>query len=380
MTIQSRITLCIALFLLLPAVSAAATIDITPIGDPTADCNSVIAALSSLTSSETLRHVIRLGPGVYDCDNQTIVMKPWIDLVGSGRETTEIRGKGGNGLIRGAADSEIRDLTITVNPDGLTQAFGIKNSQTSFRMNRVKIDISTGGGSIHNAVCTGVELTSTSSHITSYLRELEVHIRCEGSNYGIVASGKVTPTLQRDYVKVTSGSNDNVGVWMKITPTGGLGRDIEIRDVILDVYGPTEGNPTAIGLDLTDATNRSVSIYNSYIVALSAPGVDIGVRASNVEFRAYNSQIFAGFITPATADSSCNATGGVYAITSTKATGVAAMVESSVLKGNTRVVCNTGSGVFRIASSRYHGGPPLGTVTCAGAYDAAFNPLGPDCQ
>ena len=53
-----------------------------------------------------------LGPGVYDCGTNNVIMKPHVNIVGSGRNVTRITGSIGGTLISGADNTELRHLTV----------------------------------------------------------------------------------------------------------------------------------------------------------------------------------------------------------------------------------------------------------------------------
>jgi hypothetical protein len=70
-------------------------------------------------NSATNPYLIKLGPGIYDLGTNSLQMKQYVDIEGSGEKTTKITGTvvnsalpPTNGTINGASDAEIRFLTV----------------------------------------------------------------------------------------------------------------------------------------------------------------------------------------------------------------------------------------------------------------------------
>ena len=104
-------------------VHAQNVITVSPTGGDFANPVDALDAIGTTLpgSSAGNRYLVRLEPGVYTI-NQTLEMKPFVDLQGSGINTTVVRGAipfddggpvfGGQGVINAASRSEIRQLTV----------------------------------------------------------------------------------------------------------------------------------------------------------------------------------------------------------------------------------------------------------------------------
>jgi hypothetical protein len=69
------------------------------------------------TPSETNPCLLKILPGIYDISTNTLKMKPYVDIEGSGENVTKIRGNGSGYdtysiVIEGAKHSELRSLTV----------------------------------------------------------------------------------------------------------------------------------------------------------------------------------------------------------------------------------------------------------------------------
>jgi hypothetical protein len=156
------------------------------------------------TPSETNRCLLKIMPGVYDVGTSPVIMQPYIDIEGSGENTTVIQGTidiASTGIVNGASNTELRFLTVKNNGTGGNLAYAIFN----LNVNAVKI--------------TNVTATASGA----------------ASNYGIVSSGS-TPTL----LNVTA------------TATGGTGS-----------YAVINGGGSSATMINVKATAETIAVYNS---------------------------------------------------------------------------------------------------------------------
>lgn len=91
----------------------ATTIVIGATGTPLQNGAALAAAIAGITdNSAARRYLIKLEPGVYDQGTFGYFTKPYVDLEGSGRATTLVRGSGNQAVINVVANSEVRELSI----------------------------------------------------------------------------------------------------------------------------------------------------------------------------------------------------------------------------------------------------------------------------
>jgi len=96
------------------------TLVIGPIGSPAANGAALLAAMASIPTPAGAAdaRLLKIEPGRYDLGTQTLVMKPWVDVEGSGPPATVITSEVCEssmptlGVVSGAADSELRGVTI----------------------------------------------------------------------------------------------------------------------------------------------------------------------------------------------------------------------------------------------------------------------------
>jgi pectin methylesterase-like acyl-CoA thioesterase len=104
---------------------------------------SIQAALNSITNATALNpYLIEVAPGVY---SESIVMKPYVDIQGSGQGVTKITAHGStvisSSTVAGAGNAEIRSLTIE-NTGDQTFAVAVRNDSASPRLTNVTLSAS----------------------------------------------------------------------------------------------------------------------------------------------------------------------------------------------------------------------------------------------
>jgi hypothetical protein len=105
------------------------TVVVSPKATAAASGNALKAAVAGITTAAAdKRYLVKVEPGIYDLGNSKLVMKPFVDIEGSGIGTTTITRNGGadwfDGTVAGATSSELRLLTVE-NTGGGTQSVAI---------------------------------------------------------------------------------------------------------------------------------------------------------------------------------------------------------------------------------------------------------------
>ena len=160
------------------------------------DFTSIQAALNSITQATALNpYLIEVAPGIY---SETIVMKPYVDIQGSGEGVTKITAHGSavisDSTVTGASNAEIRWLTIE-NTGGSTNATAVYNDAASPRLTHVTV--STSNDSFAHGVLnedaapilTNVTLSATGNYA-----------------YGLV-NHRSLPLIQDSTISVTGATN-----------------------------------------------------------------------------------------------------------------------------------------------------------------------------
>ncbi len=251
--------------------------------DPVVAIDSIPTSGLNMPSSSN-RYLIVIGPGVYDIGSDQIVMREWVSIMGSGRETTKITGMVSTGLrddssavVVGSDNVALTNLSIE-NMGGDDYSTAIYNYNKSPRVERVSAHAQ--GGSVIN---TGMQNEEAASPAMT-----NVSVTASG---GITATGlalhKTTSAITNVTATGSGGTVSNLGVTMAFAnPT--------MTNITAEAFGSGTSTSTAVNLSqsspiMTDVVaeasgsriNKGVYIsFNSSpnISNLRSNGGDIGVH------------------------------------------------------------------------------------------------------
>lgn len=236
------------------------TVHVHPVpGDHNASGTRLVNALAGITNaSTTKRYVVKIEPGIYDVGSTGLQMKSYVDLEGTGQEATVIRGEGGssdasNGVVLGAASSEIRDLQVKADSTQAATVAILMPSGGSSNVRNVTVS-STGtqaAWGIRNVSLASVKVEGATVTTTS-----------SGSQDGYGISSKLNGSsliVKRTVISVSGGTGRRYGI--SAFTTAALS---EIRDVEINV---TSSNVLDYGVYTDSLSSSATSIFNSSITA-----------------------------------------------------------------------------------------------------------------
>jgi hypothetical protein len=329
------------------------TVHVHPVpGDGPASGTRLINALAGITdASATKRYVVKVEPGIYDVGATMLVMKPYVDIEGSGQEATVIQGVGTTdttatiAVVKGASSSELRDLQVrSTGSASEPYSIGIVVIDAVDASIR-DVTVYTSGGSGN----WGIRNSGSPSHIAGVTVNAQA-----GSAFGYGIGNKfplATPIIERTVINVTGGST---GFLYGIS--GVYCAPKEIRDVKVNVTGGLVANGFYVDNSTATVTGTR-RITNSTITATDASGESHGVfvQYGSIELDIEQSQI------RAIGSSS----------TGIMADGSQVRVKSSEVAGATTTV---EAWTAEVGASLLDGGELIGisSGTCAGVYDEAF--------
>ena len=167
-----------------------------------------VAAVASITNaSEINPYLVVIGPGVYTV-TMPVVMKPWVDIAGSGENVTKIKGAISTGgwstsaIVKGANHAVLSFLTVE-NTGGSTYSSGIYNGNASPSMTHITA-MGT-GATIHNY---GVYNESSSPVMTN----VTATATGGSQSYGVCNSSS-SPVMTNVTATATGGATYNIGVY-----------------------------------------------------------------------------------------------------------------------------------------------------------------------
>jgi hypothetical protein len=157
------------------------------------DYQSISAALAGITTASAgSPFVVKVGPGTFQ---ESVVMKPYVDIEGSGTNVTLITATAGNtpdkGTVTGASNAQLRDLTVqSVGPGGgYATAFAVLSAAAASLLDVQVIVLGAGAfngyglyarGTGANIDARDVTITGSGAIMTTYGAYAEVagQIRC----------------------------------------------------------------------------------------------------------------------------------------------------------------------------------------------------------
>lgn len=117
------------------------TVVVSPVGAPDQNGAALLAAIAGITdASEINPYLLKVEPGVYDLGTDSLNMKEYVDVEGSGELVTTITGQVGQGAgtVVGAANTELRFVTIE-NTGGNGTAIAMYSNSSSVQLKRVTL-------------------------------------------------------------------------------------------------------------------------------------------------------------------------------------------------------------------------------------------------
>lgn len=277
--------------------------------------NSITAALNNITdASPTNHYLIFVAPGTY---TETVTMKPYVDIEGSGELTTKITHAGSatttTGTVIGASNAELRFLTVE--NTGGTDAVALYNNGASPRLTHISA-IASGASAINY----GVNNQSSSPSLTN------VTVTASGGTDAYAVNNQSSSPMMTNVTADGSGaSNYSIGIY-------NASSSLTMTNTSVSASG---GSSTGYAI----YNYASFMTIQSSIIKGSGSAVNIGI--SNL------------------------ASGGVYTVT----------INSSQISGGTYTIFNNPNFTTRVGASLLSGGTvtnTTGTLSCAGVYDENY--------
>lgn len=368
------------------------TIVVNPVpGNPIRSGNRLLASLSrasSATAADPLLVIVEAG--VYDVAGDTVTMVPFVDIEGSGQGVTTITGFAASHVLEGAADSELRNLTVVHRGPG---GGVIRNGADRFSMHRVT---ALGRGGAQYGVSNSGDFADMS--------ELTVRVEDADGGSGIVTNGadgswKCIRVSVRgtgiSYALFNYGGGEFTDIVAEAESTtafaGGIRNEGPAASPTLrDVRARAEGT---IAQAITNGGSSSARLYDVVAEAVATSQFAVGISnqfgsptLKNVDVHATGvlgasgvANLYGATVTMY--EVSAIATGGSLGsgLLSDESTSFA---HNSTFKGDFSVDLRfDASAAATLGSSQLDGPvrPGIGTLKCVSSYNGAFDPLTSAC-
>jgi hypothetical protein len=227
--------------------------------------------------------LVRIMPGIYDLGNNALTMKPYVDIEGSGENTTTITATHSSGskdansaTLVGATNAEIRFLAVE-NQGGSSYSFAIYNSSTSPKITNVTATASGGNQSY------GMYNNSSSPTMTNVTATGSGGTHCYGV-YNYASS----PTMT-NVTATGSGGSSSLGMYnSSSSPTL---NDVSLNGIVVNgslFFVPASGTDSENGNLLLSVASvfsglGTPSAANPFVIKLDAGIYDLGNNALTMQ-------------------------------------------------------------------------------------------------
>ncbi len=339
------------LMLGLSVVQAQTVVKIAKSGGDFSDPVAVVNAITDASANN--RYVLSIAPGEYQL-TQTLVLKPFVDIKGSGANVTKLTGsvstpigKGiisdyTSALVAGADNSTISSISIE-NKGGSYISIGLYNDRASPTLRSIEVIAS--GGILYSY---GLYNSTSSPQMT----QVSATAMGTSRNVGIINKTASAPIMESITSTATGGKVYNIGI-----------RNHSSKPIMRDVTS------TALGA-WESRYNHALNNYNSPIEMqrITASATGLGAAAN------YGMNIIGGPITIneviATASGSDNSVGvNVFGARPLN-------IENSRING---IRVNNGV-VYINASTVSNSVEGFGAITCVGSKDGTGRALNAQCR
>ena len=280
-------------------------------GDPFASGANLRNALANIPSpSSTNRWLLKVEPGIYQLQGNALLMRPWVDIEGSGIGVTTIRIVASPGVptISGASNAELRMLTVEATENAIamfnsnahpriyrvnfvvqttqTQAFGMQNVSSAPKIEECEFSVSVNapGGF---GLGTGVSFVDLPIGVRSSIFRSHIKVSGANTNYGVrMFRGQTVTEIQDTRMDITGGVN-TYGIYALAGDWVG-GEMLYLRNVVIN---SSRASSQSVAIWLESGTLMGLDIYNSKIWGHVAPvtlgifqggNMPVGLRYSSV--------------------------------------------------------------------------------------------------
>jgi hypothetical protein len=329
-------------------------------------------------------YLVIIEPGRYDVGTNSLQMKPYVDIQGSGTNTTVILGAVDGiptGLVIGASGAELRWLTVEnshtgnsavaiysegasprithvrARAKGATYNYGIRNFDSGAVLTHVEVIVRSKGAT-HNR---GID-SLISDDVT--MNDVKVEVSWGNSNTAIVNTDGSTPKMTNVTVSASGvAGSTNVGV-----------DSLNSNPVMVNVEASAWGGNASTGIrsDEDDAGGRVAKLRDSVATAYGASTTNSGIQFGRIS--AYMSNVSATASDTLSAGLRLSANAGSYTIVADRCSFSG---DTYSVWGDTEFTLNIGASKLGGAKGGVAPGP---TYDCVHCYNESYDPLDGTCD
>jgi len=260
-----------------PAGNITSPSNIVTVAKSGGDYTSIIAAMNSITNASNLNpHIIKIYPGVYDLSSTSLTVKSYVEIIGSGMNSTFIKGSvnshnsSSGALLNMSLFSSLRNITVSNTSNGANTIGVLINGISYDQHNNVNLENRRANVIIDHSNIIAINGTylTTAIHIrdsrsiiinNSYVNSWSPYSNSPHVyNYAIYLSSSEGNNPSR-YIKIHNSIIRSVGGWDNrgISNQGAL-----LNVTSSDIQAPNGQNS---GIAITITSNGKASITGSYV-------------------------------------------------------------------------------------------------------------------
>jgi len=368
-----------------PGVAYARIVVVSPTGSDLENGTALLNALAGITgASATNPYLLKIEPGIYDIAGNSLMMKEYVDIEGSGEKTTLITGSislgvpelPSNGVVTGANNAEIR--FISVKNTGAAGAFAaaLVNSGASPKITHV------------TAITSGSSLFSygiiNSSASSPTMTDVTATVSGGGSTYGIanISSSPIMTNIKSS--ASTSGASGNAVAFFNNASS----------PIMMNITASATAVVGTVAYAVTNV-NASAPVMTNVVAAASGGGGNYAIRndysspvMSNITATATGGTASVGMQNISSAPTISNVSVsakngtitcvGLWNLSADEMTSI--YIDRSTFDGCTSIVNNANFNLHIGASKLIGGVNGEGTYKCMNVYSGSYDPLGSTCQ
>jgi hypothetical protein len=363
---------------------------------PQANGTALLNNLAGISADANNPYLIKLGPGIYDIGTSSLQLKQYVDVEGSGENTTIITGhidSSTSGVVRGANNAEIRFLTVE-NTGGGSISVAFWNESLSLSAKITNVTASASGGTSSTIGVNNYLSSPTMTNVTASALAGLGGI----STFGVVNSAS-DATMTNVTASASGGTSSTIGVNNVYSSAPTMTNVTASASGGTNNYGVNNSSTVAAMTNVAASASggtTSTGVNNAILSSATMTNVTASASGGTNNYGVNNFSSATMTNVTASASGGTNSTGVNNASSSTSATmtnvtasasggttnvGVnnggsgTIRINHSVIKGSTHTVLNGSEATTYVGNTQLDGGPTSsggGILTCAGVYDETY--------
>ena len=207
------------------------------------------------TPSATNPCLLKIMPGVYNIGANSLQMQQYVDVEGSGEDTTNIAGGNGGAVVNGASNAEIRFLTVT-NVSSTGPGYAINNFNCSPTLSNITAIVSADG-------CIGIQNYYSSANMKNITILASTPFNYQLASTTGITNVSSSPLISNVTITV-SGGNGSSGISNSSSNPTITNGTITTGSTYYATVGISNSSSSPVLMNMTITTNGGSEGYGNY--------------------------------------------------------------------------------------------------------------------